>query len=155
VIGRLPLAAATVASLVSSRHFRGGQAQNPCQWREINVITDASWGYIDSVVLPATANLAILWVILRPPGGIAIRSRASFNRADGGPACPGLTNYTDIWLWATHSAIGGAPWMGDTPVGHSQANDNVMAAIADTGVRNSAIAAGVSLSPLPAGGYGY
>lgn len=88
-----------------------------------------------------------------PPGGT--RSRRYFNRADGGPECPARTTYRDARLWATHSAIGGAPWYGDRPTGHTRANDISMAIVSDSIIRADAIQTGVGLSALPPGGYGY
>ena len=88
-----------------------------------------------------------------PPGGV--RSRWYFNRADGGPECPDRTTYREAWLWATHSGIGGAPWFGDRPRGHTRANDIAMAIVADSIIRADAVQAGISLAPLPPGGYGF
>lgn len=66
------------------------------------------------------------------------RSRGSTNRADHGPESAN-TDYDLIWLYATHSAIGGAAWNGDNPAGaHGDLNDRATAAESDQHVRNKA-----------------
>ncbi len=57
------------------------------------------------------------------------------------------------WLFGTHSAIGGAPWEGDDPLGHSWPNDQLKAANADLHIRQAARDAGVPISSV--GDYGY
>jgi hypothetical protein len=82
------------------------------------------------------------------------RSRPFFNRADHGPEVPTGKNFKEIYLWATHSAIGGAPWWGDTPKKHTQANDKVQAVVTDEFIRDWAIKKVVPVAPPPMD-YGY
>jgi len=75
------------------------------------------------------------------------RSRWIFNRADHGPVSA-KTDFDQIWIFGTHSAIGGAPWEGDGPspgtlanpalAGHTETNDRAKAILSDQHVRNKA-----------------
>ena len=82
----------------------------------------------------------------------AERSRKQFNRIDGYPEKSG-TVYHRIGIFGTHSAIGGAPWWGDWPRGHSKGNDIRAAIDSDRYVRADAIAAGVPISLVSDYGY--
>ncbi len=48
------------------------------------------------------------------------------------------TDYDQIWIFGTHSAIGGAPWGGDDPLGHSDLNDRAKAVQSDRFIRDMA-----------------
>ncbi len=82
------------------------------------------------------------------------RSRSFFNRADGPPsACS--TNHRDIWIFATHSGIGGAPWCGDRPVGHDRGNDTIQAIRCDLIIRDAARSFGVPVGKKQFSDYGW
>jgi pimeloyl-ACP methyl ester carboxylesterase len=85
--------------------------------------------------------------------GAGSRSRSLFNRADHGPENRLLTEYLEKWVWGTHAGIGGDPWGGDQPPGHSQANDNRIAVEVDQWMRKMANKAGLSVGGV--GNYGY
>ena len=100
-------------------------------WGRIGQVTPSGRGH--TYVLPpandATGEIGPMW---------GERSRASFNRAPENPVAK-------KWLFATHSGLGGAPWAGDHPTGHTEANDKAMSKIADKFIRDEAKNAGVVL----------
>ena len=55
----------------------------------------------------------------------------------------------------THSGLGGAPWMGDQPGGHSAANDRAQAIAVDRWIRSRAAQLGVPIRSLTDADYGY
>ena len=79
------------------------------------------------------------------PIPVELRSRAEFNRADHGPESPSI-DYDQIWIFGTHSAIGGAPWKGDHPVGHSESNDRAKAIESDQFIRSKALSTNVPIN---------
>jgi len=81
------------------------------------------------------------------------RSRDIFNRADHGPESTN-TDFDQIWIFATHSGIGGAPWEGDMPAGHTETNDRAKAVQSDQFIRNKAISEGVPINLVEDYGYG-
>lgn len=82
------------------------------------------------------------------------RSRWWFNRANAGPESF-TTDYQEHWLFGTHGGIGGAPWEGDRPIGHSWGNDKNKAIEADTLVRGHALTNDVPIIYLQVSDYGY
>ena len=80
------------------------------------------------------------------------RSRGIFNRADHGPET-GDTDYNQKWIFGTHSAIGGAAWNGDGPVGHSDPNDRAKAEESDEFIRTQAILSGIGINEVDDYGY--
>lgn len=83
----------------------------------------------------------------------ATRSRPYFNRADHGPEDASQTNYQQQYVWATHGGIGGNPWGGDHPTGHSERNDIAKAQEVDRAMRAAARRAGVSIGDVRDYGY--
>lgn len=83
------------------------------------------------------------------------RSRCYFNRADAGAENATTNTFIDSYVWATHGAIGGAPWDGDHPDGHSQANDIRFSILADRLMRMHALWAGIKIPLSQNNEYGY
>lgn len=81
------------------------------------------------------------------------RSRPQFNRVDG--AAPPETEYNRKWIFGTHSGIGGAPWLGDMPLGHTESNDRAKAIESDQYVRLKARASQVPINGVSDYGYQY
>ena len=100
-------------------------------WGEAETVPDnvrfasvvyAGWGQTPTDILLRQRGEPARRTHPGPYGGS--RSRAAFNRADGGPENAAATNCRDVYIWGTHAALGGAPWEGDHPIGHAKANDN-------------------------------
>jgi pimeloyl-ACP methyl ester carboxylesterase len=87
-------------------------------------------------------------------GVLSVRSRAPFNRADGPPSSS-RTNHRDIWIFATHSGVGGAPWCGDKPLGHDPTNDTIQAIRCDRIIRDAARSCGVPVGKKQFCDYGF
>jgi hypothetical protein len=82
------------------------------------------------------------------------RSRGGWTRVDAGPESPD-TLYSELYVFGTHSALGGAPWDGPHPKGHGQGNDIRAAIKTDQFVRARAIDAGVNIQQKTEADYGY
>ena len=80
--------------------------------------------------------------------------QSRLHRADGGPET-GFTDYQEFWIFGTHSAIGGAPWRGDMPTGHSLPNDQWAAVESDQFIREKALSTNVPVDDVDEYGYQY
>ncbi len=88
-------------------------------------------------------------------GDSDLKSRSYFNTADHGVDDSKKTTYNEQKFWGTHSAIGGAPWMGDHPKGGSKSSDISASILADMFIRKKVKAAGVNIKQLKVSDYGY
>lgn len=82
------------------------------------------------------------------------RSRRFWPRVDGYPESD-HTSYRREMIIGTHSALGGAPWWGDWPPGHSARGDIAAAIAADKAVRERAVTAGSPISLVADYGYAH
>lgn len=105
---------------------------------------DMAAGYGEAETVPENVkNAAVILAARKDEYGDGRRSRASFNRADGGAEDATKTNYYETEIFGTHSGIGGDPWGGDHPKGHTKVNDEYASKMSDTIIRRKATLAGV------------
>ena len=104
---------------------------------------DMHWTQGNIETIPGNVQQAsAVYAVPAINGGI---SRGYFNRIHGEPA--NRDTFLDrLYLAATHAAIGGAPWAGDHPPGHSEANDIQAAIAADLHIRRNAVFSGVPVT---------
>ena len=81
-----------------------------------------------------------------------VRSRRFFIKADHGPESSN-TDYDQIWIFGTHSTIGGAPFWGDAPAGHTDLNDRLKAEESDEFIRDIAQSVGLPINDEDDYGY--
>jgi hypothetical protein len=129
---------------------------------------DMATGYGDGECIPANVDTSVRFLAARSPADetrgvfradplrsrlpISERSRGKFNRADGTSSARW---HVDIWVFATHSGIGGAPWCGDHPLGHDERNDTLKSIRCDQFMRRAASNCGVPVCRKSFPEYGF
>lgn len=116
---------------------------------------DSALGYGNTGAIPSNVKHSY---VARAVGQVSIfeplivKSRWYFNR-EGHSADSESTNLTVHKYKATHGALGGAPWDGDRPTGHTEANDISAARTVDRNMRREARNAGVNIPMINKYGY--
>ncbi|MBI3418204.1 MAG: hypothetical protein HY043_23180 [Verrucomicrobia bacterium] len=77
------------------------------------------------------------------PGHGGAHDRLNFSNT----GTSGGQTYSEVFVFGTHSAMGGDPWGGDRPLALNEYLDSVASALADLWIRTTAISRGVPVTP--------